>query len=103
MCLGVKTEREIQKGLADQGHSISYLHTHTTTHAHTHTHTHTTHTHTHTPTHTHTHTHTTHTHNHTHTTTHQNISYLPAYVCTIYGALGRGTEERKRGEGLKYA
>lgn len=37
------------------------------------------------------------------TDTHQNISYLPAYVCTIYGALGRGTEERKRGEGLKYA
>jgi len=43
------------------------------------------------------------THIHTHTDTHQNISYLPAYVCTIYGALGRGTEERKRGEGLKYA
>lgn len=39
----------------------------------------------------------------THADTHQNISYLPAYVCTIYGALGRGTEERKRGEGLKYA
>ena len=37
---------------------------------------------------------------HTHTHSLQNMSYLPAYVCTIYGALGRATERGREERGL---